>query len=215
MILWGFLRDTHGGVEASKELCRYASRRGVRILPGVGTSGYAGYYYEGKNEFNADTWLARHPELRAVERNGDLPAASWNRGGGDPVARVVSGKRSREGEDEPNRSSGKVGFNQAKRDLRDGDSGNCRQHCCDERGDDAVASCDADASQRGLGDDFGHNIGGIAPAQRAFGAHDAAMRQSQRGEGLDVVREDKGAAIDGCARLGGAIERQRPTRGGT
>lgn len=75
LILWGFLRDTHGGVEASKELCRYASRRGVRILPGVGTSGYAGYYYEGKNEFNADTWLARHPELRAVERNGKPHAA--------------------------------------------------------------------------------------------------------------------------------------------
>ena len=26
----------------------YAARRGVRILPGVGTSGYAGYYYEGE-----------------------------------------------------------------------------------------------------------------------------------------------------------------------
>ena len=37
--------------------------------------GYAGYYYEGKNEFNADTWLARHPELRAVERNGKPHAA--------------------------------------------------------------------------------------------------------------------------------------------
>ena len=70
LIIWGFLRDSHGGVEAAQELCRYASRRGVRILPGVGTSGYAGYYYEGANPFNADTWLAERPELRSVDKNG-------------------------------------------------------------------------------------------------------------------------------------------------
>jgi len=70
LIIWGFLRDGHGGVEAAQELCRYANHRGVRILPGVGTSGYAGYYYEGKNRFNAGTWLTEHPELRSTDRNG-------------------------------------------------------------------------------------------------------------------------------------------------
>jgi hypothetical protein len=46
LILWGFLRDSHGGVAASQELCHYARRRGVRILPGVGTNdSYGGYYY--------------------------------------------------------------------------------------------------------------------------------------------------------------------------
>jgi hypothetical protein len=70
LIIWGFLRDNHGGIEASQELCEYASRRGVRILPGVGTSGYGGYYYEGQCEFNSNTWLAKHPELRALAKNG-------------------------------------------------------------------------------------------------------------------------------------------------
>jgi hypothetical protein len=70
LIIWGFLRDTHGGVEASQELCRYAAHRGVRILPGVGTSGYAGYYFEGAHPYNADAWIAAHPELRAVRRDG-------------------------------------------------------------------------------------------------------------------------------------------------
>ncbi|HOZ48781.1 MAG TPA: discoidin domain-containing protein [Candidatus Hydrogenedentes bacterium] len=70
LIIWGFLRDTHGGVEASQELCQYAARRGVRILPGVGTSGYAGYYFEGNHPYNADTWLATHPELRALDEDG-------------------------------------------------------------------------------------------------------------------------------------------------
>jgi hypothetical protein len=70
LILWGFLRDSHGGVAASQDLCRYAARRGVRILPGVGTSGYGGYYYQGKHEFNSNTWLAQHPELRAIDKQG-------------------------------------------------------------------------------------------------------------------------------------------------
>jgi len=70
LIIWGLLRDSHGGIEATQELCRYASRRGVRILPGVGTSGYAGYYYEGASPFNAGTWLAEHPELRSIDKNG-------------------------------------------------------------------------------------------------------------------------------------------------
>ena len=70
IIIWGFPRDTHGGVEATQELCRYARRRSVRILPGVGTSGYAGYYFEGDHPYNAHRWLAEHPELRAVDKNG-------------------------------------------------------------------------------------------------------------------------------------------------
>ncbi|MBN1344857.1 MAG: discoidin domain-containing protein [Phycisphaerae bacterium] len=70
LIIWGFVRDTHGGIEATQELCRYASRRGVRILPGVGTSGYAGYYFEGDHAFNAGTWLKKHPECRSVAKNG-------------------------------------------------------------------------------------------------------------------------------------------------
>ena len=70
LIIWGLLRDGHGGVEAARELCRYAARRGVRILPGVGTSGYAGYYYEGNHPFNADAWLKQHPELSSTDERG-------------------------------------------------------------------------------------------------------------------------------------------------
>ena len=55
LIIWGFIRDSHGGVAASRELCRYAAERGVRVLPGVGTSGYAGYVFEGNHRYNAHT----------------------------------------------------------------------------------------------------------------------------------------------------------------
>ena len=64
--IYGFLRDNHGGVEAAQELCRYATERGVRILPGVGINAYGGIYWEGDHKYNLTTWLRQHPELRAV-----------------------------------------------------------------------------------------------------------------------------------------------------
>ena len=76
LIIWGFLRDAHGGVEAARELVKYASERGVRILPGVGTSFYGGFYYQGSHRFNVESWLAQHPELRFLDAYGKfLPDA--------------------------------------------------------------------------------------------------------------------------------------------
>ena len=65
VVVYGLLRDRHGGVETAKELCRYANARGVRILPGVGINSYGGIYYDGRHRFNLRTWLLDHPELRA------------------------------------------------------------------------------------------------------------------------------------------------------
>ncbi|MGD1104742.1 MAG: hypothetical protein ABSA59_22075, partial [Terriglobia bacterium] len=70
LVLFGFVRDEHGGVAASKELCEYAKRRGVKILPGVGVDQYGGFYYQGQNKFNIETWSAQHPELRAMDKAG-------------------------------------------------------------------------------------------------------------------------------------------------
>ena len=64
--IYGFLRDSHGGVEAAQELCRYAAERGVRILPGIGVNAYGGIYWEGQHPYNLSTWLRQHPELRAT-----------------------------------------------------------------------------------------------------------------------------------------------------
>lgn len=66
LVIWGFIRDSHGGVAVSQELAKYAADRGVRILPGVGTSGYGGYYFEGNHHFNAKTWIGQHPELESI-----------------------------------------------------------------------------------------------------------------------------------------------------
>jgi hypothetical protein len=72
LILWGFLRDGHGGVKAGQELCRYARERGVKIIPGVGIDRhYGGFYHEGEHEFNLETRARRYPELRSKDKDGN------------------------------------------------------------------------------------------------------------------------------------------------
>jgi hypothetical protein len=71
IVIWGFLRDSHGGTLAAADLCKYASDKGVAIIPGVGVCAYGGYYYEGKSPYNIGTYLARHPDRASVARQND------------------------------------------------------------------------------------------------------------------------------------------------
>ncbi|OIO01899.1 hypothetical protein COY52_02520 [Candidatus Desantisbacteria bacterium CG_4_10_14_0_8_um_filter_48_22] len=66
VIIYGFLRDCHGGTGAAQEICKYGRGKNVRVIPGIGVNSYGGVYWEGKHEFNLSTWLDRHPELEAV-----------------------------------------------------------------------------------------------------------------------------------------------------
>lgn len=63
VIVYGLLRDSHGGVEAANHICRYARDRGVRVIAGIAINAYGGIYYEGDHPFNLATWLRSHPEL--------------------------------------------------------------------------------------------------------------------------------------------------------
>ena len=63
--IYGFLRESHGGIAAAQELCRYANERGVRIMPGVAINAYGGIVWEMEHDYNLATWLRRHPELAA------------------------------------------------------------------------------------------------------------------------------------------------------
>lgn len=65
VVVYGFLRDSHGGVDAAKELCRYANERGVRIIPGIAIGAYGGVYWEGPSKYNLSTWLKDHPGTEA------------------------------------------------------------------------------------------------------------------------------------------------------
>jgi len=71
LILWGFLRDNHGGIPAALEVCRYANERGVKIIPGAGIDRhYGGFYHEGNHEFNLETRAERYPHLRSIGKDG-------------------------------------------------------------------------------------------------------------------------------------------------
>jgi len=70
IIVWGFLRDSHGGVEAARQLCDYGREKNVRIILGVGINSYGGFYYQGDHESNLNRWFAEHPDLRAIDAKG-------------------------------------------------------------------------------------------------------------------------------------------------
>lgn len=70
IVIYGFFRDSHGGVEAAQELTRYAKARGVRILPGVAIGAYGGVYWEGNNQYNLATWLTENPGFAADMERG-------------------------------------------------------------------------------------------------------------------------------------------------
>ncbi len=72
VVIYGFLRDRHGGVEAAREIARYGRERGVRVIPGVGINSYGGIYWEGNHRYNLGRWLTEHPELRAQSER-ELP----------------------------------------------------------------------------------------------------------------------------------------------
>jgi hypothetical protein len=70
VVVWGLLRDSHGGVEAAKKLCDVAAKNGVRLLAGVGLCAYGGVYYEGGSRQSMRVHLQQHPELRASAAGG-------------------------------------------------------------------------------------------------------------------------------------------------
>lgn len=70
IVIWGFLRDSHGGVEYAKRVASYAASRDVAIMPGVGTTWYGGVYYEGDHKYSLPTLLKKYPEARMLKADG-------------------------------------------------------------------------------------------------------------------------------------------------
>ena len=70
IVIYGFLRDSHGGIEAAQELCRYGNERGVRIIPGIAIGAYGGVYWEGDHPYNLATWLKKNPQHAATMEKG-------------------------------------------------------------------------------------------------------------------------------------------------
>jgi hypothetical protein len=77
IVIWGFLRDRHGGVEAARRVRDYAGEQGVMILPGVGIDSYGGVYYQGDSPHALNVYLTAHPGARAVNADGSPQIQRW------------------------------------------------------------------------------------------------------------------------------------------
>jgi len=66
LCVWGLLRESHGGVEAAREIVEYGRQRGVSVTPGVGLYTYGGAFFEGRHEFNVETFAFEHPDYVAT-----------------------------------------------------------------------------------------------------------------------------------------------------
>lgn len=66
LIVWGFINDAHGGLATAQSVSRYAKANGVKVLPGIGTMGYGGFYFGGNHRFNINSFLAGHPQVRLM-----------------------------------------------------------------------------------------------------------------------------------------------------
>lgn len=70
IVIWGFLRDSHGGVEYAKRVAEYAASRNVAVMPGVGTTWYGGVYYEDDHPHSLRKFLKKYPEARMLDKDG-------------------------------------------------------------------------------------------------------------------------------------------------
>jgi hypothetical protein len=71
IVIWGFLRDAHGGEAYARQVADYAAAKGVAILPGVGTTWYGGVYYEGASPYALASFLEQHPDARMLDDQGN------------------------------------------------------------------------------------------------------------------------------------------------
>jgi len=70
LVIWGALRDSHGGVEALRKVIELGRKNRVRVAPGVGVNSYGGVFWEGDHEFSLNRLLEKRPDLAAVGRDG-------------------------------------------------------------------------------------------------------------------------------------------------
>lgn len=77
IVIWGFLRDRHGGIDAARKVVDYAGERGVKIFPGVGVDDYGGVYYDGNHKYSLDVYLDKNPKAQAICEDGTPDTHRW------------------------------------------------------------------------------------------------------------------------------------------
>ncbi|MCM8803699.1 MAG: hypothetical protein NC833_00380 [Candidatus Omnitrophica bacterium] len=71
LIIWGFLRDSHGGISYARKIIEYAHKKNIKIIPGIGLGAYGGIYYDGENKYNLRYHILKNPGLSGIDKNGN------------------------------------------------------------------------------------------------------------------------------------------------
>lgn len=77
IIIWGFLRDMHGGLKSAHEVLDFARKNGVEIYPGIGIDDYGGVFYQGNSRYSLDVFIEAHPEAQARAADGTPRTHRW------------------------------------------------------------------------------------------------------------------------------------------
>jgi hypothetical protein len=141
VVIWGLLRDSHGGLESAKRLCDVATQKGVRILCGVGLNAYGGVYYEGNSPWSLEQHLLSHPELYGLDADGKRMAYSFGNYG--PRVSHHACPSRRENQEFAVESLQWLFKNLPQLggvQIETGDTGVCQCHLCKQRRRHAVSS---------------------------------------------------------------------------
>ena len=66
----GLLRDSHGGIEAARQIVSLGQDKGVKVYGIAGVLSYGGIYYEGNSPWSLEDFLARNPDCMALDSQG-------------------------------------------------------------------------------------------------------------------------------------------------
>lgn len=88
ILIWGFLRDSHGGVEYARRVASYGASKGVCIMAGVGTTWYGGPYYDGIHRYNLETFLSVNPNAHIKNQDQWWTEEDFRKHGACPLKPV-------------------------------------------------------------------------------------------------------------------------------
>jgi len=133
VVVWGLLRDRHGGADAVHRLCEIARECDVMLLAGVGLNAYGGVYYEGASEYSLERHLQANPEAYGLDPNGDRMVFDFGPSGPRPTHHACPSRPENQAFVQESLRWLLETFDLAGVQMEAGDTGVCRCPMCEAR----------------------------------------------------------------------------------
>ena len=139
VVVWGLLRDRHGGADAVHRLCEVARECEVLLLAGVGLNAYGGVYYEGSSPHSLERHLQAHPELYGLNPAGERMVFDFGTLGPKASHHACPSRRENQELAEESFRWLFETFDLGGVQMEAGDTGVCRCATCEERREHPVS----------------------------------------------------------------------------